>query len=69
MYGPSIAKEYAKGWMVLDILASIPLDLIVLGTSRCVAGSLVSCECTNHASFVYGTLSTMSGLSCCTYTC
>eukprot|EP00976_Prorocentrum_cordatum_P106554 1194474-Prorocentrum_minimum.AAC.6 len=35
MHGPDIARRYVKGWLILDILASIPLDVIVLGGNRC----------------------------------
>uniref|UniRef100_A0A7S0RFV4 Cyclic nucleotide-binding domain-containing protein n=1 Tax=Pyramimonas obovata TaxID=1411642 RepID=A0A7S0RFV4_9CHLO len=34
MHGPDIAWRYIKGWLILDVLASIPLDVIVLGGNR-----------------------------------
>jgi len=33
MYGPMIAKRYLMGWFTMDVVASLPLDLMVIGTS------------------------------------
>jgi len=34
MNGPDIAWRYLKGWLILDVMASLPLDLVVLGGNR-----------------------------------
>jgi hypothetical protein len=33
MYGPMIGKRYLMGWFSMDVLASLPLDLMVMGSS------------------------------------
>ena len=55
MHGPDIARSYIKGWLILDVLASIPLDVVVLGGNRCALSprALLKVKPVTHAASVH----------------